>query len=1504
MIRIYFLAIAIVLTIAPTSAQNSTDWVDQMNDPSVNFYTVQQSFQQYWEGKEIEKGKGWKQFKRWEAYMEPRVFPDGERPGAQVISDAYNWVFSNNSQNDLGQWKPVGPFNGPSLGGIGRVNRIVFDPQNSNIVWIGTPAGGLWKSVDGGQNWTTNTDKLTNLGISDIAIHPTNSNIMYIATGDRDAGDTYSYGVLKSTDGGNTWAPTGLSHNVTQQTRITDLYIHPDSPNTLLASTFLGIFRTTDGGQSWSSVKIGRHNEIVQKPGNPNVLYVSSLNSGSCRIFRSTDNGLNWTQVSSSVLPLGNARRIELAVTPDDSNYVYALYGNNNNGFQGIYRSTDGGTTWTQQANSPNLLGWSTTGSDAGGQAWYDLALAVNPTDKNELFVGGVNIWKSQNGGTTWSLAAHWYGGGGAPYVHADIHDLEYNPTTNHLYAGTDGGVYRDKDGQYNWDALNDGINITQYYKFSNSLSDTTGIVAGAQDNGTHLRRTNGWNDVYGGDGMDCAIDTKSPNIVYASLYYGDFFKSYNYGSSFTPISNSSLPPSGNGNWVTPFSMDPKHPDTLYAGFSSVWRSFNGGGSFTSTNSSSVSGGGNVDVLAIAPQHTNVIFMANGNNAWKSTDYGSNWTGLNFGGSRAVTGIAAAHDTPDHIVVTKSGYSSNDKVYESTDGGATFTNISSGIPNIPVNCVVIENNAVHSVYIGTDLGVFYKDDTNPSWVTFNFNLPNVIVNELEINYINNKLRAATYGRGIWESPVYGDLVAPVASASFSSNACVNDTITLTHTSQYSPSQFSWSITPSTFTFVNGTSPTSENPQVVFTQKDIYNVSLTVSNSIGGDSVYYQNAIAAGGLPISYSTDFSNLEDVRYWTYDASQSGWDNVSSSQGMAFRANLFGNTSNTNFELISPAFDLSGHDSAWATYEYAYSGTNLNTTDSLLIYASAGCSDTWILVSARGEDGTGSFQTAVGSSTKFNPGATEWCTGTAANCLDVNLAAFAGQEGVRIKFVAVNNGGNDIYLDNVVVEGNPTSAPAPDFSSSQSTCALDTVLFNDQTYGSATSWQWTFTGPVTFTSTDQNPKIRFTQAGTYAVKLKATNAVGSDSITKLNYISVLPADSVSISLDYSGAFICTTDTFNLTATTTNSGTNPEYTWYLNNIMVGKTNTPSNSFTQLLPGDNIYATVLSDAQCAFPSLAYSDTIAINVYSPVNITVTPISSTCVTSAPVALSANPSGGIFSGPAVSGSNFDPAQAGAGQHTITYSYQDANGCLYTKTTSVQVEDIPTITISNNSYCDGDNPSPLNIASPAGGTYSGNGIYNNNIFPDSLGPGQHSVTYTYNSGSCGVVTKTFDVSVNSKPSPNIVVQSGYLECDITATSYQWFTGSGTWISGANQKTFTPTSNGTYRVDVQDANGCYGSSSYASFSIGIEELPLGFEFALYPNPAKDVVNLKMDFNESTSVSLLVSNLTGKVVYQQSINFTGSTFQQIDISQLPQGVYLFRLEGENISVSKKVIVKH
>ena len=382
-----------VLSAATLSAQSPLNeeipYVEMMNDPSVNFYDVVDAFNEYWEGKSVEKGRGWKQFKRWEAFMEPRVYPSGNRPAPQSLYQGYLSGVQGSasaSTGGLGNWSIVGPFDGNFLNGIGRVNVIAFHPTQPNTLFVGAPAGGLWKSTDDGLTWSTNTDLLPNLGVSAILIDPTNPLVMYIGTGDRDAGDTYSLGVMKSTDGGLTWNPTGLSFNLTQSARIVGMAMHKDSTHHLVAATRNGIVRSLNGGATWTTEAGGTFGCLVQVPGT-NKLFAGTSSNG--RIWMSTDFGDTWTMVTSG-LPM-NAGRVELATTANDTNYVYALYGANNNGLYGVYRSTNGGTTWTQRHGaSPNLLDWGTNGSGSGGQAWYDLAIAVSPLNKDIVLTGEI----------------------------------------------------------------------------------------------------------------------------------------------------------------------------------------------------------------------------------------------------------------------------------------------------------------------------------------------------------------------------------------------------------------------------------------------------------------------------------------------------------------------------------------------------------------------------------------------------------------------------------------------------------------------------------------------------------------------------------------------------------------------------------------------------------------------------------------------------------------------------------------------------------------------------------------------------------------------------------------------------------------------------------------------------------------------------------------------------------------------------------------------------------
>jgi len=729
-----------------------------------NFYSVQNAFNEYWKDRDIkEKGKGWKPFKRWEWFWEPRVFPSGTMPDRmQLYTEYQKGLERRNQQNpsgsSLANWTEMGPSSAPGgYYGIGRLNCVRTDPDDVNTIWVGAAAGGLWKSTDAGVTWSSNTDELPSLGVTDIAIDPSNNDIMYIATGDGDASDDYSVGVLKSTDAGLTWATTGLNWTTSQASLLSRLLIRPDDPNTLIAAGN-GIYKTTDAGATWVQTSFTRIHDMEFKPGGPGTIYASGASSN---VFRSTDGGTTWTSITSGFAT--NGTRVALGVTPANASYIYALVSNSSYGFLGMYRSTNGGDSWTLRSNSPNLLGWAVDGSDVGGQGWYDLAVAVSPTNAEEVYTGGVNIWKSTNGGSSWTISSMWYYIPGIAEVHADQHDLYFHPQSNVLFSGNDGGIYRTVDNGVNWSWIGNGLRVTQFYRFGSSQTDADRVIAGAQDNGTKMLNDDFWSDELGGDGMEALIDYSNASFMYGEIYFGAIHRSTNGGVSWAPIYGG-IPESGG--WITPYVIHPTDPMTLFAGFQHVWKTTNRGSNWTSISNFA---GGNLEILMVAPSDPNVLYAGTGGVIYRTTDGGAtDWTVISRPpGSGFTTSLAIHNLDPNHIWMTSSGYVAGQKVYESTDGGTTWTNVSGSLPNVPANCITYQNNSPNRVYVGTDIGVYYKDLTTPDWQDFNTGLANVTVTELEFQYATNKVRASTYGRGVWESDAVVTTGAVIGLSQFS-----------------------------------------------------------------------------------------------------------------------------------------------------------------------------------------------------------------------------------------------------------------------------------------------------------------------------------------------------------------------------------------------------------------------------------------------------------------------------------------------------------------------------------------------------------------------------------------------------------------------------------------------------------------------------------------------------------------------------------------------------------------
>ncbi|MGB4849520.1 MAG: GEVED domain-containing protein [Saprospiraceae bacterium] len=761
----YFLCFFLVLSLA----SNAQPWLKllpaEKTRGGLTFFDYQKAFNEYWkpfdvrggyyyENGEKKKAAGWKQFKRWEYEMEGRINPStGEFP-KKTAQEVYNEYFSSrdNRSSRSANWTSLGPSSPSSVHhATGRINCIAFHPNINSTYWVGSPSGGLWMTTNNGAGWTCMTDHNGVLGVSSIVIPPdfATTNTIYISTGDRDSWDNNSIGVLKSTDGGVTWNPTALSYTLQNSRMVNKLIMDPNNTQTLIAATSTGVYKTTDGGVTWNTQLTNiEFIDLEFKPGNFSTLYGSTKNG---KIYVST----NGSPFSTPSFNNSSAKRIELAVSPNQPSWVYAVVTNSDYYLNGIYKSIDSGLNYSLvfSGNSGNLLGRSADADDYVGQGYYDLSLGVSPTNANTLLVGGINTWRSLDGGNSWSIVNHWTGDQ-AQEVHADKHDLVFR-SNGELFECNDGGIYTSSNNGTSWTNKTSGLVNSQMYRLSVAQTLPNKTITGLQDNGTKFYDGSIWTDVKSGDGMECLIDYSNVNIQYGASQNGHISRTINQWQNSVDIT-----PNGgeDGAWVTPYIIDPLDPKILYAGYRYVWKSEDRGDNWQQISSYYFDN--YIRSMAIAPSNSQVIYVADYADISKTTNGGGNWASTNHNlptSNAYIVYMTVKNDDPNTIWVAMSGYA-NAGIYESTDGGIFFTKISNGLPTLPVYTVVqnVQVGSEVELYAGTELGVYYKKGI-ADWIPYNTGLPNVRIGELEIYYATDpdlsKLRAATYGRGLWETPV-------------------------------------------------------------------------------------------------------------------------------------------------------------------------------------------------------------------------------------------------------------------------------------------------------------------------------------------------------------------------------------------------------------------------------------------------------------------------------------------------------------------------------------------------------------------------------------------------------------------------------------------------------------------------------------------------------------------------------------------------------------------------------
>ncbi len=1109
-------------------ANDVNTWLELWRNPASNYFTVKHHFDSTFSeveqemrthtgqssAQESEREEGAKDgtfrlFKRWEWYYAPRVGVSGD-----LTMPAYSYInfFTYLEQNPAAKqmrnasisrqlsstnWNFVGPTGAPNGGGAGRLNFVRFDPNNNSIIYVGAPAGGLWKTTNGGTSWTCLTDFLPIIGCSDLAIDPSNTQVLYLATGDNDGGDMPSLGVLKSIDGGLTWNSTGMNFNIVQSRKVARVIIDPSNTNVVYCGTSAGIYKTYDAGVTFTQISGSGIVDMEMNPTDPQTLYA-------CRtsFIKSTNGGATWTTISTG-LPLANSvSRLAIAVTKDDANYVYILAGNGNTqGFEGIYVSTNAGQSFTPRANSPNLLGWDPNGNDNDGQAWYDLSIAVAPYNKDVVVVGGVNIWRSDDGGFTWNLNAHWYGGGGVPYVHADIHALEFLPgAVSTLYVGCDGGIFMTDDDGANYTDLSSNLCIAQIYKMGQSVSNAATVITGHQDNGTNLKVNASEDEVLGGDGMDCFIDRTSDFNLFGSIYYGDYYRSNDGGNNWSGITSGL---SGNFGWVSPWKQDPNVANTIYCAGSQMFKSTNQGNTWTQMGT--LSNGQSIVEFEVAESNTQYLYITNGAQIWKTSNGGTTYTNItspiNTSGA-SIQNITISPYDENMVWICLSGYSLNNKVWFTADAGVTWTNISYGLPNIPANAIkAVSNTGNNLVFVGMDAGVYYRHDYSNGWQPYFSALPLAPISDFELFESTMTLRAATYGRGVWEVAIDPTLLSMAAQFTVNDNTlCPGTTVQFTDQTTNSPTQWYWS-----FPGGNPSTSTVQNPTVNYSIPGSYAVTLTAYGASGSDVQTINNYIVVSGnytppffegfvnttfLPQDW-TGVNNGNQSYFWTH-SSTVGHNSTNS----AYFNNHSYNSPGTSDDMITPGISLIGYANPQLTFDVAYARYNANRTDTLEVFVSADCGVTWTSVY---EKGGSVLATVPDQLTPFTPTNAQWRTET------INLNAYANAGALLVKFRNENDHGNYLWIDNINLSATVNTAPTA-MMFSQGACMMDSTSFTGLAVPAATAWNWTFSGGSPATSSLQNPTTLWTTPGTYTVTLIASNTIGSDTITQTVTIHGLP--------------------------------------------------------------------------------------------------------------------------------------------------------------------------------------------------------------------------------------------------------------------------------------------------------------------------------------------------------------------------------------------------------------
>jgi len=956
-------------------------------------------------------------------------------------------------------WIERGPNN---IGG--RTRSLLVDPNDATkkTVWAGSVGGGLWKTTDitvGNPVWTPVNDFFSNIAITTITYQPGAPSIMYFGTGEGyfNADAMRGLGIWKSTNGGATWSQLASTNN-SNFYYVNRMIVHPSGD--IYATTRAGLFRSQDGGTTFNRV-LGSSAPGGAPTDNfsdvelaaDNSIWTSTLGADG-GIYRSTTgNAGAWTKLNTggNGFPTTGFWRVDIACAPSNASACYA-YVEGPSGLLNLYKTTNGGANWTTLAKPADADGGIPAADFTRSQAWYDMSMAVDPNNANNVFVGGVDLFKTTNGGSSWSQIAHWYGGFGFQYVHADQHIVMFEPGNSSIvYFGNDGGVFRSTNATATVPTItskDNSYNVTQYYGCAiHPTAASNYFLAGAQDNGSHKFVNPGVNAVTsptGGDGCFCHIDQDQPQYQWTSYVYNNYYRSTDGGNTWTSVSFGNT-----GSFVNPTDYD-NASNVMYCGISSGnymrWTNPQSGATNATVNVTNFASSG-VRHISVSQNTPNRVFFGLSNGSVVRVDNANTVTspvaGVIVGtpvAGNSVSCVAIQNGNDNHILVTYSNYGIN-SVWESKNAlsaAPTFTSVEGNLPDMPVRWALISPlNSAHAL-LGTEVGAWSTDSLNggaTNWGASSSGLANTRVEMLQIRSSDNLVAAATHGRGLFTSDVF---MAPAAD--FTASPVITYTNKSVQFTDGSSRATAWN-----WNFGDAGTATIKNPTHTYTAPGLYTVTLIINNNgaytktkvgyiqvLPDRSTPYLVVNGDGGSFDVNALDFGaeNLAGTAWQRGNsaiANKNGTVSGSFAWVTGLTAATYADNSSSNF--YCPSFNMMAN----GTYTLSFYGKWRfeQGYDGFRVEYSLDKGSNWTMLGTYNPPQWYNFNNLAGGSS-FPTGQPFFCSDTGSTYYkhQLDISALKGNPSVAFRFVFISDPSvtrAGVAIDNFEISGPPNTSPLP---------------------------------------------------------------------------------------------------------------------------------------------------------------------------------------------------------------------------------------------------------------------------------------------------------------------------------------------------------------------------------------------------------------------------------------------------------------------------------------------